>query len=149
MTGTYFRTTARLAALLVILVPATACGGGLAAIGSGVAGAALPAARGAPDEPVQEGQVTGELLEIDELQRRLVLTTDDGRSGSVLYDSDTKVVHRQEHHAIAFLERGDRVVIQTRQRGSGPVQAVRVDVHREVGSARPDGGIPPDSAAMR
>ena len=75
-------TAIRMAFLLPLLSPVAGCGGGLAAIGSGVAGAALPAARGESSHPVHEGQVIGEVLELDELQRRIVLTTDDGRSGS-------------------------------------------------------------------
>ncbi|HEU5208389.1 MAG TPA: hypothetical protein VFU06_03175 [Longimicrobiales bacterium] len=132
--------------LLVLLVPATACGGGLAAIGSGVAGAALPAALGESKQAVQQGQVTGKLLELDELQQRIVLTTDDGRRGSVLYDSGTIVVYRQEHHPIDFLRAGDRVVVQTRQEGSGPVLAARIDVHRESGAAGDASSTPPPDA---
>ena len=132
--------------LLALFLPATACGGGLAAIGSGVAGAALPAALGESKQAVQEGQVTGKLLELDELQQRIVLTTDDGRSGSVLYDSGTIVVYRQERHPIDFLRPGDRIVVQTRRQDSGPVQAVRIDVHREIGAAEAATSTPPPDA---
>lgn len=133
--------------LVALLLPATGCGGGLAAIGSGVAGAALPAALGESKQAVQEGQVTGKLLELDELQQRIVLTTDDGRSGSVLYDSGTIVVYRQERHPIDFLRPGDRIVVQTRQQDSGPVQAVRIDVHRESGAAEQPTSTPPPAQA--
>lgn len=143
-------TAIRMAFLLPLLSPVAGCGGGLAAIGSGVAGAALPAARGESSHPVHEGQVSGEVLELDELQRRIVLTTDDGRSGSLLYDANTIVVHQQEHHPIDFIRSGDRVVIQTRQEGNGPVMAVRIDVHRQSGepSSR-HRMIEPDPAQQR
>lgn len=117
----------------LVLVPAltfaaTGCGAGLAAVGANVAGAALPAARGQDTER----RISAEIREVDALQHRIVVTTDDGRAGSVRYDGATVVVRQQQHHPVATLEPGDRVLIQARQDGQGQLVAVRIDVHQPV-----------------
>jgi hypothetical protein len=132
MSFSYMR---RLAALALAL-PLAACGGGLAAVGAGVAGAALPAARSQQAEESREVQLTGEVREVDELQQRILLTAEDGRSGSVRYDGGTVVVRQQQHYPVRTLERGDGVVVQARQDAQGIIHAVRIDVHRPAAEAR-------------
>jgi hypothetical protein len=123
-------------AALILALPLAACGGGLAAVGAGVAGAALPSARSQQADEDRTVQVTGEVREVDELQQRILLTTEDGRSGSVRYDGGTLVVRDQQHYPVRTLARGDGVVVQARQDAQGVILAVRIDVHRPAAEAR-------------
>ncbi|HSJ06380.1 MAG TPA: hypothetical protein VK936_06750 [Longimicrobiales bacterium] len=134
MTFAYTRVLAAVA--LVLALPLAACGGGLAAVGAGVAGAALPSARTQQGEETREVRVTGEVREVDELQQRILLTTEDGRSGSVRYDGGTVVVRQQQQYPVRTLERGDGVVVEARQDPQGIIRAVRIDVHRAAADAR-------------
>jgi hypothetical protein len=110
----------------------TACGGGLVGIGSAIAGATLPAARDQSADETRQIQLSAEVREIDELQRRILVTTDDGRSGTVLYDAATLVVQREVHIPIRDLNRGDRIVVRARQDSHGLVHAERIDVQQPV-----------------
>lgn len=124
----------RLVLVPALTLAATGCGTGLAAVGANVAGAALPAARGQDTDR----QISAEVREVDALQHRIVVTTDDGRTGTVRYDGATVVVLRQQHHPVSTLEPGDRVLIQARQDGQGQLVAVRIDVHQPVRAGAAD-----------
>lgn len=115
----------------VLGLATTSCGGGIAAIGASAAGAALPAARG--QETLR--QISAEVRDVDALQRRIQVTTEDGRTGTVRYDDATVVVRRQEHHPVTSLEPGDRVLIQARQDAQGQLTAARIDVHQPARTA--------------
>jgi hypothetical protein len=68
-----------------------------------------------------------EVVEVDELQRRIRVTTDDGRTGTVLYDGNTLVVREGQHVTVRTLAPGEPVVIQV-ERSDGQLYAVRIDV---------------------
>jgi hypothetical protein len=115
----------RLAGLLVLALTATACGVPLLSLGSSVGPALveslLPAGSG------ERGQLVAEIVEVDEVQRRIRVTTDDGRTGTVLYDTNTVVVRAQQHSTVKSLSPGEQVVIQVRE-ADGHVYASRLDV---------------------
>jgi hypothetical protein len=115
----------RLAGVLVLALTASACGIPLLSLGSSVGPALveslLPAGSG------ERGQLVAEIVEVDEVQRRIRVTTDDGRTGTVLYDANTVVVRAQQHTTVKSLSPGEQVVIQVRE-ADGHVYASRLDV---------------------
>lgn len=110
----------------LLALAATACSSGLVALGANVAGAALPA----PRDRETEVRFGAQIREVDALQHRLVVTTDDGRTGTVRYDNATVIVRDQEHHPVSILEPADRVLIQARQDSQGQLIAARIDLHQ-------------------
>jgi hypothetical protein len=115
----------RLAGVLALALAATACGSPLFSLGSSLGPtlveSLLPAGSG------ERGQLVAEVVEVDEVQRRIRVTTDDGRTGTVLYDTNTVVVRAQQHTTVRSLSPGEQVVIQVREMG-GHVYASRLDV---------------------
>jgi hypothetical protein len=115
----------RLAGVLVLALTASACGIPLLSLGSSVGPALveslLPAGSG------ERGQLVAEIVEVDEVQRRIRVTTDDGRTGTVLYDTNTVVLRAQQHSTVKSLSPGEHVVIQVRE-ADGHVYASRLDV---------------------
>jgi hypothetical protein len=115
----------RLAGVLVLALAATACGSPLLSLGSSLGPtlveSLLPAGSG------ERGQLVAEIVEVDEVQRRIRVTTDDGRTGTVLYDTNTMVVRAQQHTTVKSLSPGEQVVIQVRE-ADGHVYASRLDV---------------------
>jgi hypothetical protein len=118
-------TYGRLAGALALALTATACGGPLFSLGSSLGPtlveSLLPAGSG------ERGQLVAEVVEVDEVQRRIRVTTDDGRTGTVLYDTNTVVVRAQQHSTVKSLSPGEQVVIQVREM-DGHVYASRLDV---------------------
>jgi hypothetical protein len=115
----------RRAGVLALALTATACGSPLFSLGSSLGPtlveSLLPAGSG------ERGQLVAEVVEVDEVQRRIRVTTDDGRTGTVLYDTNTVVVRAQQHTTVRSLSPGEQVVIQVRET-DGHVYASRLDV---------------------
>jgi hypothetical protein len=115
----------RLAGVVALALTATGCGSPLFSLGSSLGPtlveSLLPAGSG------ERGQLVAEVVEVDEVQRRIRVTTDDGRTGTVLYDTNTVVVRAQQHSTVKSLSPGEQVVIQVREM-DGHVYASRLDV---------------------
>jgi hypothetical protein len=52
---------------------------------------------------------------VDTRARQIELRTDSGRRELVRYDSNTRVVYRQQEHAVSHLEPGDYVAVRAQQ----------------------------------
>ena len=85
-----------LAALTLVL--GGCAGGGLGTLGE-VLGGVLTPAGGAG----QQGQVRVEIQGVDTQRQTIDVRTEDGQSGSVLFDQNTVVVYRQEQYSPAAL----------------------------------------------
>lgn len=94
--------TAPLAALLV----ATGCAGGLGALGDILA---------APGPEGQEGVVTVEVQEVRQASQEIMIRTQEGQQGPVLYDQNTQVVYQDQQYPVTALERGDIVDMRIQQ----------------------------------
>jgi hypothetical protein len=121
----YRRPGRGLGVVLALSLGTAGCGSPLfnlgATLGTALAESLLPAGSG------ERGQLVAEIVEIDEVQRRIRVTTDDGRTGTVLYDTNTVVVRDDRHVTVKSLEPGELVVIQV-QEADGQVYATRLDV---------------------
>ena len=114
-----------LAALTLVL--GGCAGGGLGTLGE-VLGGVLTPAGGAG----QQGQVRVEIQGVDTQRQTIDVRTEDGQSGSVLFDQNTVVVYRQEQYSPAALERGDIAVMQVQQIDQSRIYASRIDVEQSV-----------------
>lgn len=121
----------RRGAVLALALASSACAGGnLGPLGDILAGAAgLPGSGGGQQ---QQGQVLAEIQGLDTGRQLIQVRTEDGRSGSLLYDQNTVVVYQQRQYEVANLERGDVVAIQVRQDRQGNAYASRIDVQQSV-----------------
>lgn len=132
---------ARAAVLALALVTAPACGSPLLTLGSTLADAAFSS------DSAERGQLVAEVVEVDELQRRIRVTTEDGRTGTVIYDQNTVVIRDQQNYTVRTLRPGDLLLIQVERNGDGHLYATRVDVQPpepEPAPANPTAD-PPDS----
>jgi hypothetical protein len=57
----------------------------------------------------------GEVRNVDIRARQIELRTDSGRRELVRYDSNTRVVYRQQEYAVSNLEPGDYVAVRAQQ----------------------------------
>jgi hypothetical protein len=121
--------------VLVLGLGVGGCGSPLASLGTTLADVAFAEGRG---ERGERGQLVAEVIEVDELQRRVRVTTEDGRTGTVLYDQNTLIVRDREHRTIRALEPGDVVLIQVEEDGNRNLYAVRIDVQPVEGATEPD-----------
>jgi len=110
-----------LAAIAAIALAVPACGSPLLSLGSSLADAAFSS------PSAERGQLVAEVVEVDELQRRIRVTTDDGRTGSVIYDQNTVVVRDDRNHTVRTIRPGEVLLIQVERNGGG-LYATRVDV---------------------
>lgn len=118
----------RRAAIVALALATSACAGGnLGPLGDILAGAA-----GLPGTAGQQGQVVAEIQGVDTRQQAIQVRTEDGRTGSLLYDQNTVVVYQQRQYQVANLERGDIVAIQVQQDTRGNAYASRIDVQQSV-----------------
>jgi hypothetical protein len=118
----------RRAAVLVALLAASGCAGtNLGALGDILGGAA-----GLPGSGSQGQQVVAEVQGVDTRQQLLQVRTQDGRTGSLLYDQNTLVVYQQQQYQVTNLDPGDVVAIQVQQTNQGAAYAARIDVQQTV-----------------
>lgn len=131
------------AAPLAALLVATGCAGGLEALGDILA---------APGPEGQTGVVTVEIQEVREASQEILVRTQEGQQGPVMYDQNTQVVYQDQQYPVQALERGDivdmrvqqvqqgyytdliqvRTPVQDRQAGTGTAPAP--DVYRVEGT---------------
>jgi hypothetical protein len=132
----------RPAAVVLLALSTAGCSSPLLSLGGALADAAFANGRG------ERGQLVAEVVEIDELQRRIRVTTEDGRTGSVLYDQNTLVVaDDQRHVTVRALAPGDRILVQVEQDQNRNLYAIRIDLQpREPEPAAPETPepVPPD-----
>jgi hypothetical protein len=132
----------RLTPVATLLV-ATGCAGGLEALGDILA---------APGAGGQEGVITVEVQEVRQPSQEIIVRTQQGQQGPVLYDQNTQVVFQNQQYPVTALERGDvvdmriqeiqqgyytdliqvRTPVQDRQAGTGAPTAP--DVYRVEGT---------------
>jgi hypothetical protein len=95
---------------LFMALGVSGCGGGLGALG-GVLGDILTGAGGTP----QGGVVTVEIQQVRERQQQIIVRTQEGQEGPVLFDQNTQVVYQNRQHSVRDLERGDIVDMRVHQ----------------------------------
>lgn len=118
--------------VLAAVLAASGCAsgglGGLGGLGDILAGAAgLP---GSGQQ--QQGQVVAEVQGLDTQRQLIQVRTQNGQTGSLLYDQNTVVVYQQQRYQVTNLERGDVVAIQVQQTNQGSPYASRIDVQQSV-----------------
>jgi hypothetical protein len=95
---------------LVMALGLGACGGGL-----GTLGGVLADILTGPGADGQAGVVTVEVQEVRERQQQIIIRTQDGQQGPVLYDQNTQVVYQNQQYPVRSLERGDIVDMRVHQ----------------------------------
>jgi hypothetical protein len=83
------------------------CAGGLGVLGD-ILTAGDPAAGG-------QGVVTVEVQEVRQARQDIVVRTQDGQQGPILYDQATQVVYQNQQYPVTSLERGDIVDMRVHQ----------------------------------
>lgn len=120
--------------VLAAVLAASGCAsgglGGLGGLGDILAGAAgLP---GSGQQGQGQGQVVAEIQGLDTQRQLIQVRTQNGQTGSLLYDQNTVVVYQQQRYQVTNLERGDVVAIQVQQTNQGSPYASRIDVQQSV-----------------
>lgn len=117
--------------LAAVLAASGCAGGGLGGLGG--LGDILAGAAGLPGSGQQgQGQVVAEVQGLDTQRQLIQVRTQDGQTGSLLYDQNTVVVYQQRQYQVSNLERGDVVAIQVQQTNQGSPYASRIDVQQSV-----------------
>jgi hypothetical protein len=76
--------------------------------------------------------LVGEVRHIDNRAREIELRTDAGRTQSIRFDNQTKVLYRQRDYAVANLEPGDYVAMRTHQDRDGRLYTDQITVRESV-----------------
>lgn len=122
----------RTAPVLALALAAGACsGGGLGDVLGGVLG-------GGAGQP-QGGTVTVEVQEVREQQQQIMVKTEDGQTGAILYDANTQVVYNNETFPVRALEYGDIVDMRVQEVQQGyytDLIQVRTPVQERQGGTR-------------
>ena len=116
--------------LAAVLAASGCAGGGLGNLGT--LGDILAGAAGVPGSGQQQGQVVAEVQGLDTQRQLIQVRTQNGQTGSLLYDQNTVVVYRQQRYQVTNLERGDVVAVQVQQTNQGSPYASRIDVQQSV-----------------
>jgi len=120
----------RRAAAAAIFVTLPACAGNeLGALGDILGGAINPAGAGGT---AQQGELRVQIEGVNAQQQAIQVRTDQGQTGTVLYDQNTVVVYRQQQYPATELERGDIAVMQVQQIDQNRIYASRIDVQQSV-----------------
>jgi hypothetical protein len=121
--------------VLAAVLAASGCAsgglGGLGGLGDILAGAAGLPGSGQQGQG-QQGQVVAEVQGLDTQRQLIQVRTQNGQTGSLLYDQNTVVVYQQQRYQVSNLERGDVVAIQVQQTNQGSPYASRIDVQQSV-----------------
>lgn len=121
--------------LLALAVTATACSGG--SLGDILLGS--PSGGGGSGS----GTVTVEVQEVRSTQQQIIVRTQEGRQGPVLYDQNTQVIYQNERYAVENLERGDVVDMRVQEVQQGyytDLIQVRTPVQERQGGTAGGGG---------
>ena len=117
----------RLAALAALLAT-TACSQA-GAIGDILGGVLAPQGQG---QGQGTSQATGEILGVDPNQQIIQIRTQQGQTGNVYFDQNTRVVYQQREYPVTALERGDVVTLQIQQDQRGAAYTNYVLVQQSV-----------------
>ncbi|HUG39276.1 MAG TPA: hypothetical protein VMM12_02265 [Longimicrobiales bacterium] len=123
--------TKAMPALALALATGACSGGGLADVLGGVLGGGGGQA--------QSGTVTVEIQELREQQQQIIVRTEDGQTGPILYDANTQVVYNNETYPVRALEYGDIVDMRVQQVQRGyytDLIQVRTPVQERQGGTR-------------
>lgn len=107
-------------------------GGGLGDVLGGVLGG------GAGGQP-QQGTVTVEVQEVREADQQIIVRTEDGQTGPILFDGNTQVIYQNERYPVRSLERGDIVDMRVQEIQQGyytDLIQVRTPVQERQGGYR-------------
>ena len=97
--------------ILALALAATACGGGgLGALGDILGGGGA----GGTAQP-QSGTLTAEVQEVRTQQQQIIVRTQDGQEGAVLFDRNTQVIYQNERYEVPALEYGDVVEMRIQE----------------------------------
>lgn len=131
--------------VLALLLTAGCGGGALGDLGEILTGGPTP------EGQARSGEVTVEVQEVRQDRQQIIVRTEDGRQGAVLYDQNTQVIYQDQRYPVDALEYRDvvdmriqevqqgyytdliqvRTTAQERQGGSGASQ--ETGVHRLEG----------------
>ncbi len=67
----------------------------------------------------QSGTVTVEIQAVQQSQQQIVVNTQDGQQGAVLYDQNTQVTYQNQQYPVTSLEQGDIVAMHVQQVDQG------------------------------
>jgi hypothetical protein len=95
---------------------------------AGAIGDILGGVLGPQGQQGQGGQVSGEIQGVDTNRGFLQIRTQNGQTGNVYFDQNTRVVYQQREYPVTALERGDVVAmnIQQDQRGQAYTNLIQV-----------------------
>lgn len=113
------------AVLVAAGVAATGCGQ-LGTLGNVLGGVLQPAAGSG------SAQVAGTVRYVDTQRQMLQITTQNGQTGNVYFDSRTQVVYQQQSYPVTALEQGDQVQMQLQQDQQGNYYTNYIMVTRSV-----------------
>lgn len=118
-------------AVLVIAAAVGGCAGGLGALGDIL---------GAPGPDGQSAVATVEIQEVRQARQEIIVRTQDGQRGPILYDQNTQVVYQNQQYPVTALERGDIVDARVHQIDQGyytDLIQVRTSVQERTPGAAP------------
>lgn len=121
------------------LIPVVALSMAVAACSGSGLGDILAGTMGGGADQGQGGTVTVEVRQVDERQQQILVLTQDGQEGPILYDANTQVVYNNEQYPVRALERGDVVDMRVQQVRSGyytDLIQVRTPVQERQGGYR-------------
>lgn len=120
-------------------IPVVALSMAVAACSGSGLGDILAGTMGGGADQGQGGTVTVEVRQVDERQQQILVLTQDGQEGPILYDANTQVVYNNEQYPVRALERGDVVDMRVQQVQSGyytDLIQVRTPVQERQGGYR-------------
>ena len=115
------------AVLVAAGVAATGCGQ-LGTLGNVLGGVLQPGVGSGNGS----AQVAGTVRYIDTQRQMLQITTQNGQTGNVYFDSRTQVVYQQQSYPVTALEQGDQVQMQLQQDQQGNYYTNYIMVTRSV-----------------
>lgn len=130
--------------LMLALATGACSGGGLADVLGGVLGGGGGGGAGGGS-----GTVTVEVQEVREQQQQIIVLTQDGQTGGVLFDANTQVIYNNENYPVRALEHGDIVDMRIQEVQQGyytDLIQVRQSVQERQGGTR--GSPAPDVYRM-
>ena len=123
----------RLPAFALALTVSACAGGGLGGLGDILGGGGGP----------QNGTLTAEIQEVQTGRQQIVVATQDGQQGAVLYDQNTQVVYQNQEYPVTALEYGDIVDMRVQEVQQGlytDLIQVRQSVQERRGETSPSSG---------
>jgi hypothetical protein len=80
----------------------------------------------------QQGRLAAEVQQVDTRAQQIHVRTNDGRTGAVRYDAQTRVIYRQQQYQVTALERGDLVSMQVREVSQNTLYTDYIEVEQSV-----------------